>query len=62
MTPHLIFSENGMLMELDKYFQLIEKIEPGGKHLAEKLKDLSEQFEDEKILKILENIKNETDA
>ena len=54
--------ENGMLMELDKYFQLIEKIEPGGKHLAEKLKDLSEQFEDEKILKILENIKNETDA
>ncbi len=47
---------SGMLMELDQYFSQIEKIEHGGKELADYLKELADQFDDGGILNILDEI------
>jgi two-component system sensor histidine kinase/response regulator len=49
----------GMLMEVDQYFSEIEKIEPGGKGLAGHLKKLVDEFDDEGILKILDQVEAE---
>ncbi len=49
-------TNGGMLMELDQYFSQIEAIEPDGKKLAEQLKELADQFDDEGILKILDEM------
>ncbi|MBN4078281.1 response regulator [Nitrospina gracilis] len=47
----------GMLMELEQYFSKIEKIEPDGKKLVDHLRELADQFDDEGILKLLDEIK-----
>ena len=49
----------GMLMEISQYFSEIEKIEPGGKGLAGHLKKLVDEFDDEGILKILDQVEAE---
>ena len=49
----------GMLMELEQYFSEIENRGPGGQRLAERLKELTDQFDDEGILKILEQVEIE---
>jgi PAS domain S-box-containing protein len=46
----------GLLMELDKYFPQIEEIGPDGQKLVLHLKELTDQFDDEGILKILDQI------
>ncbi|MDX1411499.1 MAG: Hpt domain-containing protein, partial [Nitrospirales bacterium] len=48
----------GMLMELDQHFPELEEISPGGKNLTAYLKELVDQFDDEGILKILEQIEH----
>lgn len=47
---------NGMLMELDQYFSQIENIGPGGLKLAEQLKELAGDFEEQQMLEILDSI------
>ncbi|MEK9629327.1 MAG: response regulator [Nitrospinota bacterium] len=47
---------SGMLMELEQYLSQIEAIEPDGKKLSDHLKRLADEFDDEGILKILEQL------
>ena len=51
---------DGMLMELEQYFSEIEKIEPEGKRLTDRLKELAAQFDDTAILNILDKVGNES--
>jgi len=46
----------GMIMELEEEFLELEKTEPYGKQLADNLKELADQFDDQGILKILDKI------
>lgn len=48
--------ENGMFMELDEYYSQIKKIDPGGKRLADSLKEMADQFDSAGIMNILEGI------
>ena len=50
---------SGMLMELDQYFSQIEATGSHGQKLVTHLKELADQFDDEGILKILEQIEHE---
>ena len=61
LLPPLIHSmkadvQMGLFMDLAPYFAEIEKIEPDGKRLAGHLKELADQFDEEGILKVLEQI------
>ena len=50
--------QSGMLMELEKYYPQIEEIEPDGKLLAAQLKDFADQFNDQEIINILDQIEH----
>jgi len=43
-------------MGLDQYFPELEKIEPHGKQLVEDLKDLADSFDNQGIIKILDQL------
>ena len=51
--------KNGMFMDLEGYYSQIEAIGPDGQRLTVHLKDLADQYDDEGILKILEQIEHE---
>ena len=51
--------KDGMLLDLKEYFSELENIEPHGKQLVENIKELVTKFNDEGILKILEQIEHE---
>jgi len=46
----------GDLMGLDEHFPELEKFEPYGKQLIENLKELADQFDDQEILKVLDQL------
>ena len=47
-----------MLDDIEEQLSEMEKIKPHGEKLAETLRDLADQFDDEGILEILEQIEH----
>ncbi len=54
------YLQRGMLLELDRFYEKIEHVDPGGRGLVAELKKLAGQFDDEGISKILDKLNKDS--